>query len=120
MATLETPEFLARSAALEARLREVLPEYTLLYGQYEEVRNDAVRENNPVPGGAAEFNNAAADALKNEIDTAFAGIMNAIEQICRVNNPVNNGNGNGNGNNMRGGRKLRKRTKRARKTRRTK
>jgi hypothetical protein len=113
MATLETPEFLERSAALEARLREVLPEYTLLYGQYEEVRNDAVRENNPVPGGAAEFNNAAADALKNEIDTAFAGIINAVEQICRVNNPAN-------GNNMRGGRKLRKRTKRARKTRRTK
>jgi hypothetical protein len=116
MATLETPEFLARSAALEARLREVLPEYALLYGQYEDVRNAAVRENNPVPGGAAEFNNAAADALENQLDTAFAGIMNAVEQICAVNNPVNNGNGN----NMRGGRKLRKRTKRTRKTRRTK
>jgi len=110
MAALETPEFLARSAALEARLREILPEYTLLYGKYEDVRNDAVRENNPVPGGAAEFNNADADALENQIDTAFGGIMNAVEQICAVNN----------GNNMRGGRKLRKRTKRARKTRRTK
>jgi len=114
MAALKIPEFLARSAALEARLREVLPEYTLLYGQYEDIRNTAVRENNPVPGGAAEFNNAAADDLKNQIDTAFAGIMNAVEQICAVNNPVNNGNG------MRGGRKLRKRTKRTHKTRRTK
>jgi hypothetical protein len=114
MAALETPEFLARSAALEARLREVLPEYTLLYGQYEDVRNAAVRENNPVPGGAAEFNNADADALENQIDTAFGGIMNAVEQICAVNNPANNGN------NMRGGRKLRKRTKLTRKTRRTK
>jgi len=119
MAALETPEFLARSAALEARLREVLPEYTLLYGQYEDVRNDAVRENNPVPGGAAEFNNADADALENQIDTAFGGIMNVVEQICAV-NKANSNNGNSNGNNMEGGRRLRKRTKRARKTRRTK
>jgi len=115
-AALTIPQFLARSGALEARLREVLPEYTLLHGQYEDVRNDALPENNPVPGGAAEFNMVAADNLKAEVDAAFAGIMDIIQEICAVNNPVNNVNGNGN--NMGGGRRLRK--KRGRKTRRNK
>jgi hypothetical protein len=103
MAALTIPQFLARSVALEARLRKVLPEYTLLYGQYEEVRNDAIPENNPVPGGAVEVNMVAADNLKADVDAAFAGVMNAIEQICLVNQA--------------GGRRRRKR--RARKTRRS-
>ena len=115
-AVLEIPQFLARSQALEARLREVLPEYTLLYGQYEKVRNEALPENYPVPGGAPEVNMVAADHFEAQVDTAFAGIMDAIEQICAVNNPVNNSNGNGN--NMGGGRRQRKR--RNRKTRRNK
>jgi hypothetical protein len=97
-AVLEIPEFLARSQALEARLRAVLPEYTLLYGQYEKVRNEALPENNPVPGGAAEVNMVAADHFEAQVDAAFAGIMDAIEQICAVNNPVNNSNENENGN----------------------
>ena len=114
-AALTIPEFLARSQALEASLRAVLPEYTLLHGQYENVRNEALPENNPVPGGAAEVNMVAADLLEAQVDAAFAGIMDVIQEICAVNNPVNNGNENGN--NMGGGRKRRKR--RSRKTRRT-
>ena len=114
-AALTIPQFLARSEALEARLRAVLPEYTLLYGIYEDLRSDAIPENNPVPGGAAEVNMVAADNLKADVDAAFAGVMNAIELICAVNNPANNENGNGN--NMGGGRRLRKR--RNRKTRRS-
>ena len=114
-AALTIPEFLARSRALEARLRAVLPEYTLLYEQYENVRNEALPENNPVPGGAAEVNMVAADLLEAQVDDTFAGIMDVIQEICAVNNPVNNGNENGN--NMGGGRKRRKR--RSRKTRRT-
>jgi hypothetical protein len=96
-----------------------LPEYTLLYGQYEKVRDEALPENNPVPGGAAEVNMVAADHFEAQVDAAFAGIMDVIEQICAVNNPVNNSNenGNGNGNNMGGGRRQRKR--RNRKTRRS-
>jgi hypothetical protein len=117
-AVLEIPQFLARSQALEARLRAVLPEYTLLYGQYEKVRDEALPENNPVPGGAAEVNMVAADHFEAQVDAAFAGIMDVIEQICAVNNPVNNGDGNDNGNNMGGGRRRRKR--RSRKTRRNK
>jgi len=115
-AALTIPQFLARSGALEARLREVLPEYTLLHGQYEKVRNEALPENYPVPGGAPEVNMVAADHFEAQVDAAFAGIMDVIEQICAVNNPVNNVNGNGN--NMGGGRRLRK--KRGRKTRRNK
>ena len=103
-AELTIPEFISRSAALEASLRAVLPEYTLLHGQYENVRNDALPENNPVPGGAAEVNMVDADNLRTEVDTSFAGVMNAIEQICLVNQA--------------GGRRLRKR--RGRKTRRNK
>ena len=114
-AALTIPEFLARSQALEASLRAVLPEYTLLHGQYENVRNEALPENNPVPGGAAEVNMVAADLFEAQVDAAFAGIMDVIQEICAVNNPVNNGNENGN--NMGGGRKRRKR--RSRKTRRT-
>ena len=114
-AELTIPKFLARSQALEASLRAVLPEYTLLHGQYENVRNEALPENNPVPGGAAEVNMVAADLLEAQVDAAFAGIMDVIQEICAVNNPVNNGNENGN--NMGGGRKRRKR--RSRKTRRT-
>jgi hypothetical protein len=121
-AVLEIPQFLARSQALGARLRAVLPEYTLLYGQYEKVRDEALPENYPVPGGAPEVNMVAADHFEAQVDAAFAGIMDAIEQICAVNNPVNNSNGNenenGNGNNMGGGRRRRKR--RNRKTRRNK
>ena len=115
-AALTIPEFLARSQALEASLRAVLPEYTLLYGQYENVRNEALPENNPLPGGNAGFNMVDADNLKVEVDTAFAGIMDVIQEICAVNNPVNNGNENGN--NMGGGQRRRKR--RSRKTRRNK
>ena len=116
----EIPQFLARSQALEARLRAVLPEYTLLYEQYEKVRNEALPENYPVPGGAPEVNMVAADHFEAQVDAAFAGIMDVIEQICAVNNPVNNSNGNENenGNNMGGGRRRRKR--RSRKTRRNK
>ena len=84
-AALTIPEFLARSQALEASLRAVLPEYTLLYEQYENVRNEALPENNPVPGGAGEVNMVDADNLRAEVDTAFANVMNAIEQICLVN-----------------------------------
>jgi hypothetical protein len=115
-AALTIPQFLDRSAALEARLRAVLPEYRLLYGEYENVRNDAIPENNPVPGGAAEVNMVAADLFEAQVDAAFAGIMDVIQEMCAVNNPVNNVNGNGN--NMGGGRRLRK--KRGRKTRRNK
>ena len=114
-AALTIPEFLARSQALEASLRAVLPEYTLLHGQYENIRNEALPENNPVPGGAGEVNMVAADLFKAQVDDAFAGVMDVIQEICAVNNPVNNGNENGN--NMGGGRKRRKR--RSRKTRRT-
>ena len=114
-AALTIPEFLARSQALEASLRAVLPEYTLLHGQYENIRNEALPENNPVPGGAGEVNMVAADLFEAHVDAAFAGIMDVIQEICAVNNPVNNGNENGN--NMGGGRKRRKR--RSRKTRRT-
>ena len=114
-AALTIPEFLARSQALEASLRAVLPEYTLLHGQYENIRNEALPENNPVPGGAGEVNMVAADLLEAQVDDTFAGIMDVIQEICAVNNPVNNGNENGN--NMGGGRKRRKR--RSRKTRRT-
>jgi len=103
-ARLTIPQFLARSQALEARLREVLPEYTLLHGQYEDIRNDALPELNGAPGGNAGFNMNDAGDLKQEVDAAFAGIMNAIELICAVNN-------------MGGGRRLRKR--RNRKTRRS-
>jgi hypothetical protein len=84
-AALTIPEFIARSQALEASLRAVLPEYTLLYGQYENVRNEALPENNPVPGGAGEVNMVDADNLRAEVDTSFANVMNAIEQICLVN-----------------------------------
>jgi division protein CdvB (Snf7/Vps24/ESCRT-III family) len=115
MAALTIPEFLERSAALEARLREVLPEYTLLHNSYEDVRNDALPELNGAPGGNMGVNMVAADNLKADVDAAFAGVMNAIELICAVNNPANNENGNGN--NMGGGRRLRKR--RNRKTRRS-
>ena len=82
---LTIPEFRARCQALEANLTELLPEYTLLHELYEDVRNVAVPENNPVPGGAAEVNMNAADDLKEQIDTSFANVMNVIEQICRVN-----------------------------------
>ena len=104
MAALTIPEFLARSAALEARLREVLPEYTLLHDSYEDVRNDALPELNGAPGGNMGVNMNAADDLKEQVDTAFARIMDVIEEICAVNN-------------MEGGRQKRKR--RARKTRRS-
>jgi hypothetical protein len=117
MAALTIPEFLARSAALEARLREVLPEYTLLHDSYEDVRNDALPELNGAPGGNMGVNMNAADDLKEQVDTAFARIMDVIEQICTV-NKVNSNNENSNGNNMEGGQR-RKRTKRARKTRRS-
>lgn len=103
MAALTIPQFLSRSQELEARLRAVLPEYTLLYGLYEDIRTDAIPENNPVPGGAAEVNMVAADNIKADVDAAFAGVMDAIEQICLVNQA--------------GGRRRRKR--RARKTRRS-
>ena len=102
-ARLTIPQFLSRSQALEAILREVLPEYTLLHGLYEDVRNEALPENNPVPGGAAEVNMDAADLLEAQVDAAMAGVMNVIEQICLVNQA--------------GGRRRRKR--RARKTRRS-
>ena len=52
-AALTIPEFLARSQALEASLRAVLPEYTLLHGQYENVRNEALPENNPAGNAGA-------------------------------------------------------------------
>lgn len=103
-AELTIPEFISRSAALEASLRAVLSEYTLLHGQYENLRNEALPENNPVPGGAAEVNMNAADAVKNQIDRAFEGIMDIIQEICAINQG--------------GGRRLRKR--RGRKTRRNK
>jgi len=118
MAALTIPDFLARSAALEARLREVLPEYTLLHDSYEDVRNDALPELNGAPGGNMGVNMNAADDLKEQVDTAFARIMDVIEEICAVNKVnSNNENSNGNGNNMEGGRQKRKR--RARKTRRS-
>jgi hypothetical protein len=104
-AQLTIPQFLARSQALEARLREVLPEYTLLHGQYEDVRNNALPELNGAPGGNAGFNINDAGDLKQEVDAAFAGIMDVIQEICAVNN-------------MGGGQRRRKR--RARKTRRNK
>jgi hypothetical protein len=119
MAALTIPEFLERSAALEARLREVLPQYTLLHDAYEDVRNDALPELNGAPGGNMGVNMNAADDIKEQVDTAFARIMDVVEQICAV-NKANSNNGNSNGNNMEGGRKLRKRTKLTRKTRRTK
>jgi len=118
MAALTIPEFLERSAAVEARLREVLPQYILLHDAYEDVRNDALPELNGAPGGNMGVNMNAADDLKEQVDTAFARIMDVVEQICAV-NKANSNNGNSNGNNMAGGR-MRKRTKRARKTRRTK
>jgi len=75
-----------------------------------------------VPGGAPEVNMVAADHFEAQVDAAFAGIMDVIEQICAVNNPVNNSNENGNGNrnrnNMGGGQRRRKR--RSHKTRRNK
>ena len=99
LAGLSIDTFRQRSQALEGRLRALLPEYTLLYGCYEDVRNLAIPNQGP-GGGNMIVDDLAADVLEAHIDAAFAGVMDIIEQICEVNAPSNN---NINNNNNQGG-----------------
>lgn len=93
LAGLSIDTFRQRSQALEERLRALLPEYTLLYGCYEDVRNLAIPNQGP-GGGNMIVDDLAADVLEAHIDAAFAGVMDIIEQICEVNAPSNNNNNN--------------------------
>ena len=99
LAGLSIDTFRQRSNILEGRLRALLPEYTLLYGCYEDVRNLAIPNQGP-GGGNMIVDDLAADILEAHIDAAFAGVMDIIEQICEVNAPSNN---NINNNNNQGG-----------------
>ena len=104
LAGLSIDTFRQRSQALEERLRALLPEYTLLYGCYEDVRNLAIPNQGP-GGGNMIVDDLAADILEAHIDAAFAGVMDIIEQICEVNAPSVNApsNNNINNNNNQGG-----------------
>ena len=99
LAGLSIDTFRQRSNILEGRLRALLPEYTLLYGCYEDTRNLAIPNQGP-GGGNMIVDDLAADQLEAHIDAAFAGVMDIIEQICEVNAPSNN---NINNNNNQGG-----------------
>ena len=99
LAGLSIDTFRQRSQALEERLRALLPEYTLLYRCYEDVRNLAIPNQGP-GGGNMIVDDLAADVLEAHIDAAFAGVMDIIKQICEVNAPSNN---NINNNNNQGG-----------------
>jgi hypothetical protein len=100
LAGLSIDTFRQRSNILEGRLRALLPEYTLLYGCYEDVRNLAIPNQGP-GGGNMIVDDLAADVLEAHIDAAFAGVMDIIEQICEVNaasnNNINNNNNQGGG-----------------------
>ena len=102
LAGLSIDTFRQRSNILEGRLRALLPEYTLLYGCYEDVRNLAIPNQGP-GGGNMIVDDLAADILEAHIDAAFAGVMDIIEQICEVNAPSNNNINNNN--NQRGGKR---------------
>jgi hypothetical protein len=94
LAGLSIDTFRQRSNILEGRLRALLPEYTLLYGCYEDTRNLAIPNQGP-GGGNMIVDDLAADVLEAHIDAAFAGVMDIIEQICEVNAPSNNNNQGG-------------------------
>jgi len=102
LAGLSIDTFRQRSHILEDSLRALLPEYTLLYGCYEDTRNLAIPNQGP-GGGNMIIDDLAADQLEAHIDAAFAGVMNIIEQICEVNAPPNNNINNNNNNNQGGG-----------------
>jgi hypothetical protein len=96
LAGLSIDTFRQRSNILEGRLMALLPEYTLLYGCYEDTRNLAIPNQGP-GGGNMQVDDVAADQLEAHIDAAFAGVMDIIEQICKVNAPSNNNNNQGGG-----------------------
>jgi len=96
LAGLSIDTFRQRSHILEDRLRALLPEYILLYGCYEDTRNLAIPNQGP-GGGNMIIDDLAADQLEAHIDAAFAGVMDIIEQICKVNAPSNNNNNQGGG-----------------------
>lgn len=107
LAGLSIDTFRQRSNILEGRLRALLPEYTLLYGCYEDTRNLAIPNQGP-GGGNMIVDDLAADQLEAHIDAAFAGVMDIIEQICEVNAPSVNAPSNNNNNQGGGKRNTRK------------